>query len=274
VLDEALLAEARRLRFLGKLDISQRGARAALARGIPMSLSRAGFSPAVAEFALGLILNLLRRQSAYHQAMRSGGEAWVRAFPEEIDPRERELTGARVGIVGFGGVGRRLGELLQPFRPEMRVCDPFVPEEVLARAGAVRVQLRDLLAESDIVVLCAAANPGTRKLIGEAEIALLRRDAVFVNVARAALVDTDALVARLQRGDLVAGIDVFDQEPLPADHPLRALPNAFLSPHRAGGLKRSVERIVGWLVDDLEAHVAGRPLRHPLVEAMVPGLDA
>lgn len=274
VLDDALLAQAPRLRFLGKLDISQRGARAALARRIPVSLSRGGFSPAVAEFALGLMLNLLRRQSAYHAAMRVADEPWVRAFPTEIDARERELTGARVGIIGFGGVGRRLGELLQPFRPELRVCDPFVPQELLARAGATRVELRELLAESDVVVLCAASNPGTRRLVGEAEIALLRPDAVFVNVARAALVDTDALVARLRRGDLCAAIDVFDWEPLPADHPLRTLPNAFLTPHRAGGLKRSVERIIGWLVDDLEAHLAGRPLRYPLVEAMVAGLDA
>jgi phosphoglycerate dehydrogenase-like enzyme len=274
VLDEALLEQAPKLRFLGKLDISQRGAKAALAKGIPVSVSRGGFSPAVAEFALGLVLNLLRQQSVYHGQMRASAEPWVKDFPGDIDPRERELTGARVGIVGFGGVGRRIGELLQPFRPELRVCDPYVSEDVLVKAGARRTLLPEMLANSDVVVLCAASNPGTRHLVGAAELALLPRHAVFVNVARAALVDTDALVARLQKGDLAAAVDVFDQEPLPAGHPLRTLPNAFLTPHRAGGLQSSVVRIIAWLVDDLEAHLAGRPRRYPLVEAMVPSLDA
>lgn len=274
VLDDALLDHAPRLRFLGTLDMSQRGAKAALARRLPVAVSRGGWSPAVAETALGLILNLLRRHSVYHGAMRAAHESWVKEFPGDIDPLERELTGAAVGIIGFGGVGRRLGELLQPFRPELRVCDPYAPEETLAKAGAHRTDLQTMLGNSEIVVLCAASNPGTRHLLGAPELALLRPNAVLVNVARAALVDTAALVERLRRGDLLAAIDVFDQEPLQADHPLRTLPNAFLTPHRAGGLKASVVRVVGWLVDDLEAHLAGRPLRCALHEAAIPSLDA
>jgi len=96
---------------------------------------------------------------------------------------------------------------------------------------------------------------------------------VLVNVARAALVDTGALVDRLRRGDLYAAIDVFDKEPLEADSPLRDIPNAFLTPHRAGGILASVQRTVSWLADDLEAHLAGRPRTYALVEAMVPSLD-
>lgn len=268
-----MLDAAPRLRYSGHLDILQPAARAALAHGLPVSVSRSGFSPAVAEMALALILSLLRRTSDYHTQMRAGTELWVQDFPTEIDPRERELTGRSVGIVGFGQVGRRLGELLQPFRCDLQIVDPFAPKAVIAAHGAKRVSLDEMLAESDVVVLCAASNPGTRHLLGRREIGMLRKDAVFVNVARAALVDTDALVDRLHQGNLSAALDVFDREPLDQNSVLRTLPNAYLTPHRAGGLIVSVQRILNWLVDDLEALLAGRERKHALTEAMLPSLD-
>lgn len=268
-----LLDAAPRLRFAGHLDITQPGARAALAHGLPVSVSRAGFSPAVAEMALGLILALLRRTSDYHAQMRAGAEAWVQEFPMEIDPRERELTGRSVGIVGFGQVGRRLGELLGPFHCDLHIVDPFVSESLIEARGAKRVDLDDMLTHSDVVVLCAASNAGTSHLLGRREIELLRPDAVLVNVARAALVDTNALADRLRRGDLSAALDVFDLEPLDPNSPLRSLPNVYLTPHRAGGLIASTQRILSWLVDDLEAFLAGRERKYALTEAMLPSLD-
>jgi phosphoglycerate dehydrogenase-like enzyme len=182
--------------------------------------------------------------------------------------------GRSVGIIGFGNVGRRLGELLRPFRPELRVCDPFVPEEALQAHDATRVELAEMLRESDVVVLCAASNEGTSHLIGREQIALLRPHGVLVNVARAALVDTQALVDRLQQGDLFAAIDVFDREPLERDAALRALPNAYLTPHRAGGTMASVARTLHWLIDDFEAVLAGRAPQYLLTEHMLPSLDA
>jgi phosphoglycerate dehydrogenase-like enzyme len=273
-LDEALLAAAPKLRFSTHIDVTQAAARAALARGLPLSVSRSGFSPAVAEMALTLTLNVLRRVSDYHAAMRTGGEKWVAAFPDDIDPLERQLTGRRVGIVGLGAIGRRLVELLGPFHCEVRATDPFVSAEAMSALGVRKAELDEMLRASEIVVLAAAANAGTRHLLGAREIAALPPRGVLINVARAALVDTAALAARLRQGDLFAAIDVFDQEPLPAEHPLRGLPNAYLSPHRAGGLMESVQRIVGWLVDDIEAFLAGRPRAHALTEKMIPALDA
>ncbi|MGD0093050.1 MAG: NAD(P)-dependent oxidoreductase [Planctomycetota bacterium] len=274
MLTHELLDKAPRLKFSAQLDVGQRAARIALDRGFPVSVARRGFSPAVAEMALGLILSTLRKISCYHAAMRAGTESWIRRFPADIDPDERQLTGRPVGLVGFGGVGRRLAELLTPFRCELRVHDPFVPDEIAGQFGAAKVPVLELVKSSDVVVLCASSNQGTAKLLGAAEIAALRRGAVLVNVARAALVDTAALSARLQQGDLYAAIDVFDKEPLPAESPLRTLPNAFLTPHRAGGIFASVERILAQLADDLEAHLAGRPRQHALTEAMLPSLDA
>jgi Phosphoglycerate dehydrogenase and related dehydrogenases len=274
LLTDDLLDAAPRLRYRGHLDINQAGAKIALTRSVPVSVSRAGFSPAVSEMALALILNSLRRVSDYHAAMRTGEETWVKAFPGDIDRRERELTGRPVGIVGFGRVGQRLAQLLAPFGCPLLVVDPYVPDAVLARfEGARRVELPEMLEMSDVVVLCAASNEGTRHLLGREEIARLRPDAVLVNVARAALVDTEALAERLRRGDLFAALDVFDKEPLEADSPLRGLPNAYLTPHRAGGVIASVQRCVGWLVDDLEAVLAGRPQQYPLTEGMLPSLD-
>jgi phosphoglycerate dehydrogenase-like enzyme len=102
----------------------------------------------------------------------------------------------------------------------------------------------------------------------------MRDDSIFVLDSRAALVDTDALVERLKQGKTYAAIDVFDNEPLEADHPLRSLPNAYLTPHRAGGIMASVDRIITVLVDEVEAFAQGRPCRFPLTEAMIPTLDA
>jgi phosphoglycerate dehydrogenase-like enzyme len=269
-----LLQSAPRLRWSGHIDITQSGARAALDHGLAVSVSRSGFSPAVAEIALSLILSTLRQTSTYHAQMRLGDESWVKAFPDEIPHEERQLTGRSVGIIGLGAVGRRLAELLQPFGTDLRVVDPFVPQEVVERFGAKRVEINELIEYSDVVVLCAASNSGTRHLIGALEIELFRPQAVFVNVARAALVDTNALVERLERNDLYAALDVFDREPLAKDSPLRRLPNAYLTPHRAGGVLSSVERIINWLIDDFEAHLNGQPPKYALTEKMLPSLDA
>ena len=271
---EGLLDKAPRLRFAGHIDITQRGAKVALAHGLAVSVTRRGFSPAVAEMALGLILSTLRKTSTHHAAMRTGVEHWVQKFPDDIDPDERQLTGRAVGIVGFGAVGRRLAELLAPFGCPLSIHDPFLPEGVAQGFAARRASLLELIEQSDVVVLCAASNDGTRHLIGASEIAAFRRSAVFVNVARAALVDTAALIARLQQGDMYAALDVFDHEPLAPDAVLRRLPNVYLTPHRAGGILESVERIMSGLADDLEAHLENRPRSHALTEPMLPALDA
>jgi phosphoglycerate dehydrogenase-like enzyme len=274
VLTPELLDNAPKLKFGGHLDISQRGAKLALERGLSVSVTRRAFSPAVSELALGLILSTMRDISTYHAAMRAGKEPWIAKFPDEIPPLERQLTGRNVGLVGFGAVGQRLAELLAPFRVNLRTYDPHVPAEVLAKFNAQRLELLPMIKQSEIIVICAASNPGSQHLIGKREIAALQKNAIFINVARAALVDTKALIARLKKKDLIAALDVFDQEPLERNSPLRKLPNAFLTPHRAGGVLESVHRIMSQLTDDFEAHLEGKPRAHALSEKMIPMLDA
>jgi phosphoglycerate dehydrogenase-like enzyme len=270
VFGEEVLCDLPALRFVGQINTTAKMASGCLRLGIALSEVRHAWSPAVAEMALALILAGLRRTSQYHIEMRSGAERWVNRFPADIDPRERELAGRSVGIVGFGCIGQRLAELLGPFHVTLRVYDPHLPSEVAAGFGARMSSMMELASQSDVVVLCAANTEEARHVLDAAAIGALRKDAVLVNVGRSLLVDMPALVRRLRHGDLVAMLDVFDQEPLEADSPLRRLPNAYLTPHRAGGTLASVVRALDWLTDDFEAFVQGRPLRHAVTVAMLP----
>jgi len=272
-LTEELLDQCPMLKFSANIDISQTGARTLLERGIPISVSRRGFSPAVAEMALALMLATLRRTSNHHAAMWQRTEKWVIKFPDDIAKEERQLTGRKVGIIGFGAVGQRLAELLVPFKCPIQIYDPFLPESVSADFGVQSVSLDSLVAAAEVVILCAAANSGSKYLLEQTHIEALQKGAVLVNVARAALVDNNALLERLKRGDLYAALDVFDKEPLEADSELRSLPNVYLTPHRAGGIMESVVRIIAYLAEDLYAFHVGSERKYALTEAMLPSLD-
>ncbi len=262
------------LRFCAHIDIHQREAQLLLDRGIPVSVSRAGFSPAVSEMALTLILASLRRTSSYHAEMWAGNEPWVKKMPDDVDVDERQLAGRRVGIIGFGRVGQGLALLLAPFACDLKYYDPFLAPEAGRAAGAEPASLEEMFATSEVAVCCAAANPGTAHLVTRQHVDSLQRGAVFVNVARAAVVDGDALYERVERREIYAALDVFDAEPLPVDSRWRKLPNAYMTPHRAGGIVESLERIVSYLVSDLIAFLDGQPRAHALTAGMIPGLDS
>lgn len=271
-LDAEMLSAAPDLKFAGHINLGQAMAKAELDHGLAVSELRHGWSPAVAEMALTLLLAGLRKTSAYHLAMRQGSEAWVEDIPADVDPSERQLTGRTVGIAGFGGIGRRLARLLEPFEVKLLVHDPFIPQEILDKHGARAVDMTTLARQSQAMVLCAANTSQSRHLLGKDEIEAMDADAVLVNVGRASLVDMQALRQRLSRGELTAMLDVFEEEPLPADDELRKLPNAFLTPHRAGGIMESVERILGALVEELKRFLQGQQLKYPVKPEMFTSL--
>src|SRR5690606_11405335 len=193
-----LLAHASKLQWSGHINLTLEGALALLKHGVAVSEARRCYAQSVAEMALALILAGLRRTSEYHMRMRTTPDYWPPiGVPTLIDPRERELTGMDVGIVGFGGIGQRLAEFLAPFHVTLRVFDPYVPERVCAHHGAKNMPLMQLIERSDIVVLCAANTARARRLLGPREIGALRPNAVLVNIGRSWLVDTPALIARL-----------------------------------------------------------------------------
>ena len=202
---------------------------AARALGIPVSNVPDYCMDEVADHALSFILALTRQVVTHTQDVRAGN--WRLAVPV---PDMRVLREQLVGVVGFGRIGREVVARLQAFKCRVLVHDPVVPEAAIVAAGAIPVQLGDLLARSDIVTLHCPSTPATRRLIGPASLASMKRGALLVNVGRGDLVDTGALVEALQSGQLAAAaLDVFDPEPLPADHALRSLPNVVVAPHIA-----------------------------------------
>jgi phosphoglycerate dehydrogenase-like enzyme len=121
----------------------------------------------------------------------------------------------------------------------------------------VLTSLENVLADSEVVVCTAPLTPRTRGMLGKEQLDLLRPDCVFVNVSRGAIVDSDALIARAQRGDIRVSLDVFEPEPIPVGSPIRELPNVFLSPHIAGVTAAGRPRFFSFMVDELERFFAG-----------------
>jgi len=185
----------------------------------------------VAEMALALMLTLVRRIPEYATEMRDG----VIRTNEYVSEGER-LFGRRVGIVGFGRIGRAVAKLLAPFGVEILVSDPYAETDAVAASGAKLVQLDELVSACSVVVLCAALTPETRGMFDARRLSLLRDGAYLINVARGGLIDMKALFQELRGGRITAALDVTDPlEPLPADHELRQLPNVILTPHIAAG---------------------------------------
>lgn len=177
----------------------------------------------VAEFALTLMLGMIKNLPKFDATVREG--KWTR-YPMG------ELSGKTVGLVGFGRIGRRLGELLKGFGVNLLVHDPYMPGEAIAAFGAAPVSLEELLQQSDIVSLHLPATPQTRHLINAETLAHMKNGAYLVNTARGALIDEAALYDALVSGKLSgAALDVFETEPVTKGNPLFDLPNIVLAPH-------------------------------------------
>lgn len=170
--------------------------------------------------------------------------------------------GRRVGIISASRVGRMVIERLRDHEVEVVVWDPFLTDDDATALGARRVELDELLSTADVVSLHAPLLPETTGMIGARELGLLRDGATFVNTARGAIVDEDALVAELSTGRISAVIDTTTVEPLPPDHPLYDLDNVFLTPHIAGSQGLEVRRMTDLALDEIERFAAGRPLEH------------
>jgi phosphoglycerate dehydrogenase-like enzyme len=223
-------------------------------RGILVTDCRRAFGPAVAELALALYLAVMRDVVVHDRALHT---------PEGIEGvdkgRNREASGRTIGFVGYGGIARALQPLLAPFQPRLMVYDPFVEGDLIRAAGAEPVTLDELLQRCDAVFVLATPTVENRRLLGPAQLDLLRPESVLLVISRSWLVDEEALIERLRAGRFRAAMDVFEQEPLPAGHPYRSLANVVLTPHRAGGTVESYRRIGRGLAADLERYRRGEP---------------
>lgn len=197
---------------------------------LALNQSGGGNAQAVAEHILGMMLGLAKRMPEAAARMRSA-PGIVRG-----DYIGRNTRGKTLGIIGFGNVGRILAAMCRAaLGMRVLVCDSHRDPQDVANAGCGHVPLEALLREADYVSVCCALNAETRGLIGAPQFALMRQDAYFITTARGGIHDEAALVAALREKRIAgAGVDVWDVEPPPPDHPLLAMPNVIATPHTGG----------------------------------------
>ena len=169
-----------------------------------------------------------------------------------------------VGIIGASRVGRRVIELLAPFDFTVLLYDPYLPDADPVLTRASRVSLDDLFRRSSIVSIHAPLLQETTGIVGSRQFALMSPGSVLINTARGAIVDHDALADAVRGRGMRAILDVTAPEPLPASHPLRALPGVILTPHVAGSLGNELHRLGESAAHELELLAAGRPPRSPV----------
>jgi D-3-phosphoglycerate dehydrogenase len=224
------IATAKNLKVIGVLrgGVENVDVPFATERGISVLNTPGRNARAVAECALGLILAEIRNLARAHACLKAG--QWRRNFPNSA--AIPELCEKTVGLVGFGAVAQLVAGYLQAFGSRVIAFDPYFRGD----SGPVTlVDLTTLLRESDVISVHARLTAESRHLIGAKELAMMKPGAVLVNTARSGLIDEAALVRALQERSIMgAALDVFDEEPLPADHPLVGLDNVTIVPHLAG----------------------------------------
>lgn len=202
---------------------------ACTAAGIAVVNQAGGNADSVAEHTLALMLSVSRRMVESDRRMRR-----EQGFTRE-DVMGHEIRGKTVGLVGMGHIGTRVARLAQAFGMQVLAVDPFLSAEEIQKRGARSVRFSELLAQSDVVSLHCPRDDTTLKMMNADTFAQMKPGALFINTARGGLHDEAALTQALTSGHLAgAGLDVWDQEPPPLDHPLLAMDNVFATFHTAG----------------------------------------
>jgi D-3-phosphoglycerate dehydrogenase len=234
-------------------------------RGIAVMNTPGRNARAVAECAMGLILGEIRNLARAHAFLKNG--QWRRSFPNsDAIPELYEKT---VGLVGYGAVGRLVAGYLAAFGSRIVAYDPFVRGDP---SPAALVDLETLLRESDVVSVHARLTEETVHLIGRRELGWMKPSAILVNTARSGLIDERALVEALrERRIMGAALDVFDVEPLPADHPLVELDNVTITPHLAGSTRDAFRNSPKLMAAHLARMLQGDP-NLPIVNGVAPSL--
>jgi phosphoglycerate dehydrogenase-like enzyme len=229
-------------------------------RGVTVTSAAEANARPVAEFTLGCILLSGKKASAAaHELSQRQG-----TFDRATLARDVGNFRTTVGIIGASRVGRLVLELLRPFDFRLLLATPELSADEAQDLGARLVSLGELMAQSRIVSLHAPLLPDTIGMIGRAELASMPDGAVFINTARGALVDHDALRDEVLRGRISAVLDVTDPEPLPTGDPLYGLPNVTLTPHIAGSMGNELARLGAAAVAEIERLATGPPQLFPV----------
>ena len=223
-------------------------------RGVWVLSPTSAFAGVVAEASLAMAIDLVRGISAADRAFRAGTERYGLAGNEDCF----QFAGAPVGIIGFGDLGRALRALLVPFRNAVAVHDPWLPPEFVLARDCRPASLEDVLSNSRVVFVFAAPTSENQGLIGKRELALLRPGSAFLLISRAAVVDFDEMVRLARLGQIKVAVDVFPEEPVAANDPVREAGEAILlSAHRLGGMPEALFAIGRMTVADAELVLRG-----------------
>lgn len=236
--------------FLPNIDYQ-----ACVERGIWVLTPAAAFAPPVAEAALGMALDLARGITTSDRDFRAGKELYGLAGNAETF----RFSGANVGIIGFGDLGKQLRELIRPFKNVVRVFDPWLPVELIERQDCIASSLDTVLSESRVVFVFAGVTSENEGFIGRREFALMRPGAAFLLMSRAAVVDFPAMLEAVKSGHIRAATDVFPVEPVPADDPVRDITGLLLSAHRTGGTRDAFYALGAMSISDAELIMRGLP---------------
>ncbi|EHR79484.1 2-hydroxyacid dehydrogenase [Thermococcus litoralis DSM 5473] len=208
----------------------------AKSKGIEIVNAPAASSRSVAELAIALIFNVARKVAFADRKMREG--IWAKKQCMGF-----ELEGKTLGVVGFGRIGYQVAKIANAIGMKLLLYDPYPNEERAKEVGGRFVELEELLRNSDVVTIHVPLLESTYHLINEEKLKLMKPTAILINTSRGPIVDTNALVKALQEGWIAgAGLDVFEEEPLPKDHPLTKLDNVVLTPHIGASTVEAQER--------------------------------
>jgi phosphoglycerate dehydrogenase-like enzyme len=257
-LSTALLQKAKNLKaifnvesnFLDNMDYDY-----CFAHGIHVLTTGRVFAAPVAEIGLGMALSLERNIVGADRAFRQGKELWG----GDGNAQSRLMSGGRIGFIGFGDLGRALHRLLAGFRANISVFDPWLPNGILEDLGVRPTSLDDVLTTSDVIFVVASVTSDNGGFLGAAEFAKMKPGTSFVLLSRAGVVDFDALMDAVKSGHIRAASDVYPQEPLAADHPVRSLEGFILSAHRAGALDVAFKQMGRMVLDDMDLITRGLP---------------
>ncbi len=238
----------------------------ATARGIPVLFAPARNADAVADLALAYMLDLARNVFTVNTLLKQG-QMRFESTKDYLSVYERyggfELGGVTVGIVGFGAIGRAVAKRLHGFGTRIVAYDPYVSAAVFTAHHVESVSLDDVLRQAAILTVHCPDLPETQGLIRAEQLRLMKPGSYLLNLARAAVVDEDALYAALSDGHLAgAALDVFRDEPLQPDNRFIALPNVLMSPHLGGATRDVVRHQTDLIVDGIEAYLRGERPAH------------
>lgn len=233
---------------------------AATEKGIPVLRVPARNAQGVAELTVGLMIMLLRNLLPASQILyrEDNSEDMTLMSRVYFKMKGHEIWHKKIGIIGFGSIGRKVAQYLKPFEAEFFASDPFVGQTDMDPFGVKKVELDQLLEASDIVTLHVMPAPDNKGLLGAEEFAKMKSDAYFINTSRSWCTDEAALLNVLKEKKIAgAALDVFDKEPLPFDHPFLTLDNVILLPHIGGNTQEVEQHQTDILIPDLEKLLKG-----------------